>query len=42
MKNGDRNITVRDETGAVADIAIYDLMQSNGVIHSVDRGLTPK
>jgi len=42
MKNGDRNITVKDETGAVADIAIYDVLQSNGVIHSVDRVLMPK
>jgi uncharacterized surface protein with fasciclin (FAS1) repeats len=42
MKNGDRNITIKDETGAVADISIYDVMQSNGVIHSVDRVLMPK
>jgi uncharacterized surface protein with fasciclin (FAS1) repeats len=42
MKNGDRNLTVKDETGAVADISIYDVMQSNGVIHSVDRVLMPK
>jgi len=42
MKNGDRNITIKDEAGATADISIYDVMQSNGVIHSVDRVLTPK
>ena len=42
MKNGDRNITIKDEAGAVADISIYDVMQSNGVIHSVDRVLMPK
>jgi len=42
MKNGDRNITVTDETGAVADISIYDVMQSNGVIYSIDRVLMPK
>ena len=42
MKNGDRNLTLKDETGAVADISIYDVMQSNGVIHSVDRVLMPK
>lgn len=42
MKNGDRNITVKDETGAVADISIYDVLQSNGVIHSIDRVLMPK
>ena len=42
MKNGERNITVKDEAGATADISIYDVMQSNGVIHSVDRVLMPK
>ena len=42
MKNGDRNITVKDETGAVADITIYDVLQSNGVIYSIDRVLMPK
>ena len=42
MKNGDRNITIKDEGGATADISIYDVLQSNGVIHSVDRVLMPK
>jgi len=42
MKNGERNITIKDEAGAIADISIYDVMQSNGVIHSVDRVLMPK
>ena len=42
MKNADRNITVKDETGAVADISIYDVLQSNGVIYSIDRVLMPK
>jgi len=42
MKNGDRNITVKDETGAIADISIYDVLQSNGVIYSIDRVLLPK
>jgi uncharacterized surface protein with fasciclin (FAS1) repeats len=41
-KNGSRNISVKDEAGNVADIAIYDVMQSNGVIHSVNRVLMPK
>lgn len=41
-KNGERNITVTDETGAVADISIYDVLQSNGVIYSVDRVLMPR
>jgi uncharacterized surface protein with fasciclin (FAS1) repeats len=42
MKNGPRNITVKDETGATADITIYDVLQSNGVIHSIDKVLLPK
>ncbi|HEX6638623.1 MAG TPA: fasciclin domain-containing protein [Steroidobacteraceae bacterium] len=42
MMNGERNITVKDETGATADISIYDVLQSNGVIHSIDRVLMPK
>ena len=42
MKNGERNITIKDEAGDTADISIYDVMQSNGVIHSVDRVLMPK
>jgi uncharacterized surface protein with fasciclin (FAS1) repeats len=42
MKNGPRNITVKDEAGSTADITIYDVLQSNGVIHSVDRVLLPK
>lgn len=41
-KNGERNISVKDETGAVADIAIYDVLQSNGVIYSINRVLLPK
>jgi uncharacterized surface protein with fasciclin (FAS1) repeats len=41
MMNGDRNIVVRDEKGDVADISTYDVMQSNGVIHVVDKVLLP-
>ncbi len=41
-KNGQRNITVRDETGSTANISIYDVLQSNGVIYSVDRVLLTK
>jgi uncharacterized surface protein with fasciclin (FAS1) repeats len=41
-KNGERNITVQDETGAIADISIYDVLQSNGVIYSIDRVLMPR
>jgi len=42
QKNGAHNITVADENGDVADITIYDVMQSNGVIFSVDRVLMPR
>lgn len=42
MKNGPHNILVKDETGATADITIYDVMQSNGVIYSIDRVLMPR
>ena len=40
--NGPNNIVVRDENGGVANITTYDVLQSNGVIHSVDRVLLPK
>ena len=41
MMNGDRNVVVRDAKGAVANISTYDVVQSNGVIHVVDRVLLP-
>jgi uncharacterized surface protein with fasciclin (FAS1) repeats len=41
MLNGDRNIVVRDAKGDVADISTYDVVQSNGVIHVVDKVLLP-
>jgi uncharacterized surface protein with fasciclin (FAS1) repeats len=41
-KNGSRNISIRDESGDVADINVYDVLQSNGVIYSIDRVLLPK
>jgi uncharacterized surface protein with fasciclin (FAS1) repeats len=40
--NGDTNIIIKDENGNTANIMIYDVMQSNGVIHSVDSVLLPK
>ena len=40
-KNGPLNVTVRDEKGNVANISTYDVRQSNGVIHVVDRVLMP-
>ena len=39
--NGERNIVVRDAKGDVADISTYDVVQSNGVIHVVDKVLLP-
>ena len=41
MMNGDRNIVVRDAKGGVASISTYDVIQSNGIIHVVDRVLLP-
>jgi len=39
--NGPTNIAVRDGKGAMADITITDVRQSNGVIHVVDHVLLP-
>jgi uncharacterized surface protein with fasciclin (FAS1) repeats len=41
MMNGDRNIVVKDGKGSVADISVYDVYQSNGVILVVDKVLMP-
>ena len=41
MMNGPRNIVVKDAQGNVANISTYDVRQSNGVIHVVDRVLMP-
>jgi uncharacterized surface protein with fasciclin (FAS1) repeats len=41
MMNGDRNVVVRDAKGGVASISTYDVIQSNGIIHVVDRVLLP-
>lgn len=42
MMNGPRNIIIKDETGMMANISVYDVVQSNGMIHSIDRVLMPK
>lgn len=39
--NGPMNIVIEDEKGGVANINIYDVLQSNGVIHSIDKVLLP-
>lgn len=41
MMNGAHNIVLKDEKGNVANISIYDVYQSNGVIHVVDSVLMP-
>ena len=41
MMNGGRNVVVRDAKGGVASISTYDVVQSNGVIHVVDKVLLP-
>lgn len=40
--NGPNKIQVWDVNGMYADISTYDVMQSNGVIHVIDRVLLPK
>jgi uncharacterized surface protein with fasciclin (FAS1) repeats len=39
--NGPTNIILMDENGTMADIAIYDIQQKNGVLQVIDRVLTP-
>jgi uncharacterized surface protein with fasciclin (FAS1) repeats len=39
--NGERNVVVRDAKGGMASISTYDVIQSNGIIHVVDRVLLP-
>lgn len=40
--NGMHNITLTDENGAMASISTYDVYQSNGVIHVIDKVVMPK
>jgi uncharacterized surface protein with fasciclin (FAS1) repeats len=40
-QNGPRNLIVIDAKGGVANIETYDVIQSNGVIHVVDKVLLP-
>lgn len=42
MKNGAHNIILKDESGNIATISTYDVIQSNGVIHVIDSVLLPK
>jgi len=40
--NGDVSILVTDENGGTSNISVYDVNQSNGVIHTLDAVLLPK
>jgi len=40
--NGARNIVIMDESGGTARISTYNVYQSNGVIHVVDKVVLPK
>ena len=42
MMNGPHNIVVKDATGSVANFTTYDVIQSNGVIHVLDKVVMPK
>lgn len=42
MMNGEHNITLTDEKGNTANISVYDVYQSNGVIHVIDSVVLPK
>ncbi|MBC8064935.1 MAG: fasciclin domain-containing protein [Chlorobia bacterium] len=41
MMNGPKNIVIKDEKGGIASISTYDVYQSNGVIHVIDKVLMP-
>jgi uncharacterized surface protein with fasciclin (FAS1) repeats len=40
--NGPNNIILTDGKGGTANVTVYDVFQSNGVIHSIDHVLLPK
>ena len=42
MMNGEHNIIIKDEMGNWANITTYDVYQSNGVIHVIDKVVMPK
>jgi len=42
LKVDGKKVTVTDETGGVANVTIADVVQSNGVIHVIDKVLLPK
>jgi uncharacterized surface protein with fasciclin (FAS1) repeats len=42
VMNGPGNVVIRDESGGVASVTTYDVLQSNGVIHVINRVLLPR
>ena len=42
MMNGKHNIQLKDENGNVLNVTTYDVYQSNGVIHVIDKVALPK
>ena len=40
--NGPHNVVLTDESGNTSSITTYDVMQSNGVIHVIDKVMLPK
>lgn len=40
--NGSKNVIIKDEKGNYANISIYDVNQSNGVIHVIDSVVMPR
>jgi len=40
--NGPSNVVIQDENGQSANISTYDVFQSNGVIHVLDRVVLPR
>ena len=41
MMNGEHNVVLKDAKGDIASISTYDVVQSNGVIHVIDKVLLP-
>ncbi len=41
MMNGAMNITLKDAKGNISNISLYDVYQSNGVIHVIDTVVMP-
>jgi uncharacterized surface protein with fasciclin (FAS1) repeats len=42
LKTDGDKVTITDEAGGVANVTIADVVQSNGVIHVIDKVLLPK